>query len=146
MATASRLVVALEPEPAATVRAAVLNGLRAYNRAHAEAPDFQGLVVAARAGDELVGGLVGETGWKWLHVDLLWVADAYRGRGIGRRLLHAAEEEARRRGARHVYLDTLDFHARPFYEREGYVVFGTLEDYPPGHRRFYMRKDLLGPG
>lgn len=49
---------------------------------------------------------------------------------------------AHNRGVLRVYLDTLDFQARPFYEREGYVVFGVQEDYPPGHQRFYMRKEL----
>lgn len=41
-----------------------------------------------------------------------------------------------------MYLDTLDFQALPFYEREGYSIFGILEDYPPGHRQYYLRKSL----
>ena len=36
--------------------------------------------------------------------------------------------------------------AKPFYERAGYSVFGILEDYPPGHTRYFMRKDLPEPG
>jgi GNAT superfamily N-acetyltransferase len=138
-------VISLEPEPAEAVRTAVLAGLVAYNRAHAEAPDFKPLVLTARAADgTLLGGLVGDTGWRWLHVELLWVADSHRGRGLGRRLLRAAEGEAARRGAIHAYLDTFDFQARPFYEREGYQVFGVQEDFPPGHRRFFMQKTLTG--
>jgi hypothetical protein len=39
---------------------------------------------------------------------------------------------AHNRGVLRVYLDTLDFQARPFYEREGYVVFGVQEDYRRG--------------
>ena len=136
-------VVSFEPEPADAVRAAVFSGLRAYNRRHAEAPDFRPLVLAARTADgTIIGGLVGETGWRWLHIDLLWVIDGHRGRGLGRRLLHSAEDEARARGAGHAYLDTFDFQARPFYEREGYTVFGVQDDFPPGHQRFFMRKDL----
>lgn len=136
-------VVTLEPEPAQDARATVLAGLRAFNRQHAEAPDFQALVLAARDDfGEIVGGLVGQTGWRWLHVDLLWVAEGHRGRGLGRRLLRRAEHEAATRGASHVYLDTFDYQARPFYEREGYVVFGVQDDYPPGHRRYFLRKPL----
>jgi GNAT superfamily N-acetyltransferase len=135
--------IVVEHEPAETVRAAVLDGLRSFNRQRAEAPDFRPLTLAARDGDgALIGGLVGETGWRWLHVDLLWIAEGHRGRGIGSVLLAKAEEEARVRGCHHVYLDTFDFQARPFYERLGYSVFGVQEDYPPGHRRFYLAKPL----
>ena len=135
--------ITVEPDPATDVRTAVLDGLRAFNRRHAEPPDFRPLALAARdAGGALLGGLVGQTGWRWLHVDLLWVAEPHRGRGVGRRLLRAAEAEALARGCRHVYLDTFDYQARPFYEREGYEQFGVQEGYPPGHRRFFLRKAL----
>lgn len=65
-----------------------------------------------------------------------------RGQGYGTKLMAAAEAEARRRGCRDAYLDTFSFQARPFYERCGYEVFGTLEDFPTGHQRFVMRKSL----
>ena len=140
---AADLTMVVEPEPAAVARAAVLDGLIDYNRQHAAPPGFRSLVIAVRdAAGDVVGGLVGETGWDWLHVDLLWVAEPYRGAGVGRRLLRAAEEEAAARGCRHSYLDTFDFQARPFYEKEGYTVFGVQDDYPPGHRRYYLEKGL----
>jgi GNAT superfamily N-acetyltransferase len=136
-----RLVV--EAGEASEARAAILAGLRAFNRRHTEPPDFRPLVLTARAADDaIVGGLAGETGWHWLFVDLLWVDDAHRGRGLGSGLLRRAEQEARARGARHVYLDTFGFQARPFYERHGYTLFGVLDDYPPGSRRYFLRKDL----
>ena len=145
-ASAARPTITVEPEPADVVREAVLTGLRAFNRRHAEAPEFEPLVLAARdATGTIVGGLVGMVGWKWLHLDLLWVDDTHRGMGVGTNLLRAAENEAALRGARHVDLDTFDFQAKPFYEREGYSVFGILEDYPPGHTRYFMRKDLPEP-
>lgn len=124
------------------VRESVLERLRAFNRRRAEAPDFQPISLVVHDGDEFVGGLVGEIGWKWLFVELLWVSETHRGRGLGTELLQSAEREAARRGARHAYLDTFDFQARPFYERQGYTVFGCLDDYPPGHQRFFLRKDL----
>ncbi|HUF27732.1 MAG TPA: GNAT family N-acetyltransferase [Gemmatimonadaceae bacterium] len=137
----------VEDEPADETRAIVLAGLRRFNRQNAEPPDFLPLTLAARTGDgKVVGGLVGETAWKWLHVDLLWVDEPHRGRGLGRRLLRLAEQEAERRGCGHVHLDTFDFQALPFYEREGYGIFGIQEDYPPGHRRYFLRKALDDSG
>jgi hypothetical protein len=52
------------------------------------------------------------------------------------------EAEAIRRGCHSAYLDTFSYQSRPFYEKLGYEVFGTLDDYPRGHQRFYMRKRL----
>lgn len=137
------IAVAADSDEYDQIRSVVLDRLRAFNRLRAEPPEFQPLSIALRDQGKLVGGLVGETGWKWLFVELLWVAEVYRGRGVGARLLQAAEQEAIHRGARHVYLDTFDFQALPFYEKQGYEVFGTLDDYPPDHRRFFLRKDLV---
>ena len=51
------------------------------------------------------------------------------------------ENAGQERGCRYAY--TFSFQARPFYESLGYEVFCTLEDYPPGHRRFFMKKALV---
>jgi predicted N-acetyltransferase YhbS len=105
-------------------------------------------VVARNERGDLVGGLLGETGLDWLFVASLWVAEAHRGSGVGRALLAEAEAEARRRGCIGVYLDTLSFQARPFYERLGYRHFGTLSDYPRGAERFFLYKrfdEVTGP-
>jgi GNAT superfamily N-acetyltransferase len=139
--------IAIEPEPADSTRAIVFAGLRAFNRQHAEPPDFQPLTLAARdAAGDVIGGLVGETGWRWLHIDLLWVDEGHRRQGVGRSLLHRAEVEALHRGCSHIYLDTVDYQARPFYEAEGYGVFGVQDDYPPGFRRYFLRKTIAEPG
>ena len=89
-----------------------------------------------------MGGLTGETNWQWLYVDCLWLPDDRRGGGWGVRLLEAAEEEARRRGCRHIRLFSYSFQAPGFYEKLGYQVFGVLEGYPPGEKQVWLRKDL----
>jgi len=90
-----------------------------------------------------VGGLIGSSHWGWLHVELMWVDEAVRRRGLGRQLLLTAEKLARRRKCRHAWLETLSFQgALPFYTSLGYVQFAVLEDYPEGHRKYFLRKDL----
>jgi GNAT superfamily N-acetyltransferase len=93
-------------------------------------------------GRELVGGVIGETHWDWLYINLMFVHESLRGMGYGRQLLAHAEEEARKRGAKNVYLDTFSFQAPDFYKKLGYRVFGELQDFPPGHQRFYLAKEL----
>ena len=43
-----------------------------------------------------------------------------------------------------VVLDTFSFQARPFYERHGYRVVGTVPGFPHGHERYFMAKELSG--
>lgn len=118
-------------------------GVGSYNKQQAGDNAFRRLCYALRGADqEIVGGVLGETYWEWFYVDLIWVKDDLRGQGYGIQLMEVAEAEARRRGAKNAYLDTFSFQAPGFYEGLGYEVFGVLDDYPPGHQRYFMRKKL----
>ena len=118
-------------------------GLSAYNQQQAGDENFERLCFALQTEPgEIVGGALGEIYWGWFHLDLLWVQEELRGRGYGQRLLQAAEEAARQRGARQVFLDTFSFQAPDFYRRRGYQVFGELPDFPAGHQRLFLWKRL----
>lgn len=56
-----------------------------------------------------------------------------------------AEAESVRRGCIGAHLDTYDYQAPDFYRKLGYEVFGSIEDHPPGHTRFWMRKRFAEP-
>lgn len=90
----------------------------------------------------LVGGVWGYVNWNWLWVGAVWLSASLRGAGHGRQMMETLEQAARERGCRFSHLDTFSFQARPFYEGLGYEVFATLDDYPPGHQRFFMKKAL----
>jgi ribosomal protein S18 acetylase RimI-like enzyme len=118
-------------------------GVHDYNIAQAGDDQSKMLCFVLRSpNQELVGGLIGQTHWNWLHIELLFVKEDLRGRGHGHRLLMAAEQEARKRGAKRAYLDTLSFQAPGFYKKHGYEVFGELQDFPVGHQRYYLAKQL----
>jgi GNAT superfamily N-acetyltransferase len=72
----------------------------------------------------------------------MWIKEEFRGHGYGQRLLELAEEKARELGARNAYLDTFSFQALDFYKKFGYQVFGELNDFPVGHQRYYLTKQL----
>ena len=122
----------------------IMNGVDHHNiAATGQADSFPVNLVLRGGSGDVLGGLLGEAWGKWLKITYLWVAEVARGKGFATRLLQQAEDYARSRGARWVVLETHSFQARPFYERHGYEVFGTLDDYPPGHSNFYMRKTLV---
>jgi GNAT superfamily N-acetyltransferase len=91
---------------------------------------------------EVLGGLLGNIWASWLHVGTLGVAAPMRGRGLGRELMKQAELYAVERGCTNAFLDTFSFQKRPFYEKLGYHVFGTLENHPVGHQHHFLTKQL----
>ena len=121
----------------------VFRGLRAHNDARVGAPGYSALHVLLRDEEgEVRGGLAGDVYLGWLFIRYLWVAEEHRGGGWGERLLHEAEDEARSRGCRAIWLDTFTFQAPGFYRRLGYLEFGRLDDYPAGHARHFLWKPL----
>ena len=118
-------------------------GVGNYNKQQTGDDKFQRLCFVLQAPDQtIVGGVIGEVYWGWLYIDLLWVKDELRGRGYGHRLLTLAEQEAQQRGAKNAYLDTFSFQAPDFYKQHGYQIFGELQDFPPGHQRYFLKKQL----
>jgi GNAT superfamily N-acetyltransferase len=118
-------------------------GISNYNKEQAGEDHSQSLCFVLQSPDqEIVGGVIGATYWDWLHIDLMWLKEEFRGRGFGHRLLMRAEDEARKRGAKNAYLDTFDFQAPGFYKKYGYQVFGQLENFPAGHQRYFLTKKL----
>jgi len=92
--------------------------------------------------DEIMGGLLGSIWGGWLHITYLWIDEAERGNRWATRLMDRAEAYARERGCHSVTLDTHSFQARPFYEKRGYEIFGTLDHFPKGHKKFFLQKRL----
>jgi GNAT superfamily N-acetyltransferase len=125
------------------VERAVRRALYDFNVEATNIDDGAMLICSLRdESDRLVGGLYG---WTWggtAFVDLLWVAAAHRGHGLGTRLLAAAEAEARARGCGQAVLATHGFQAPGFYRARGYAEQGRVEGYPAGSYQLYLAKPL----
>jgi GNAT superfamily N-acetyltransferase len=123
--------------------AAVRRGLLAFNERHIGPSNERPVRLVIRdATGAVVAGLLGATRWGWLDVEKLWLATDIRGQGHGTRLLAEAEAIALARGCSGAMLHTFEHQARPFYEKLGYELFGTLEGYPAGTRQHYLCKRL----
>jgi GNAT superfamily N-acetyltransferase len=75
------------------------------------------------------------------EVKRMYVAPEARGRGVGRRILRALEDQARSRGCSRVVLDTAAplNEALSMYPREGYVDIERYNDNPYAARWFEKR-------
>ena len=95
--------------------------------------------------DETGAVIGGADGWTWgatCYVRHLILPDAMRGQGLRTKLMDLIEQEARARGCANIVLESHDFQAPEFYRRRGFVVTGSVDDYPRGHRNFTLVKKL----
>jgi GNAT superfamily N-acetyltransferase len=73
----------------------------------------------------------------------LWVEDGFRRRGYGGSLLRKAEAEAKDRGAKGILVDTFSFQAPAFYEKQGYLAYGQVDDFREAGMIWYRFKKAL---
>lgn len=137
--------VALEAKPLGKAKRLLGKGLDAHNIAAAGPYKDSEFVVGVRdARGELRGGFWVEVYYETAFLKWAWVDEKLRGKDLGTALMEMAEAESRRRGAVNLWLDTFSFQARPFYEKLGYKLFGTLKMGRPGVERYFLAKELRG--
>ncbi len=138
MNTKYQIVLAEKPE-----WAVIGGGIHNFNIEQAGEDNGKTFCFVVQGPDEEIGGgVIAAVHWNWLYIDLMWLQEALRRQGYGSRLLEMAEAEGRKLGAQNAYLDTFSFQALGFYQKYGYRVFGELADFPPGHTRYYLTKEL----
>ena len=121
----------------------IAESLLKFNLGQAGPSNYRALTVAARdQSGQVVGGITGSTYWGWLIINYFWIHESWRGRGLGTRLLRAAEQEAMARGCHSSQLESFSFQKWEFYEAQGYERYGTLDDFPFEHQRISFRKRL----
>lgn len=91
---------------------------------------------------KIVGGILGEINWGWLHIQGLWVDESIRNGGWGSKLLSQLEDYALSNNISNVRLETTTFQALDFYLKSGYSVFGELSNMPPGHTSYFLQKKM----
>jgi len=90
----------------------------------------------------VVGGIRAVVALYWVRVEVLWVHETARGKGIGSRLLAETERLAREMGARNAALETFEWQAPRFYEKHGYQEVARIDGYVGGFYLALMTKAL----
>lgn len=123
--------------------AAILAALKSYNVDRFGPSDWRELVIALRNDEgSVIGGLSGHTAHGWLYTSLLFIPEDMRGQGLGPKLLAMAEDEARKRGCRGAYIDTMNPDALAIYQACGYEIFGQIENFGTADALTYLKKPL----
>lgn len=101
------------------------------------------LAYAALDQDTIVGGILAKQSYESIYINLLAVDPAYRERRLGSQLMKKMEEVAMEEGIIQITLTTMSYQALGFYQKQGYTIFGTLEDMPMrGVTKYYLNKRL----
>lgn len=93
---------------------------------------------------ELKAALTASTLWDWLYIDELWVSEPERGQGFGKSLIAEAERFAIENNLSGIWLWTQSWQAEDFYKKIGFLEFTKFENFPKGHQRIGLRKELNG--
>ncbi len=122
----------------------VRNGLVNFNADFFVGRTEKKISCYARGKDnQIFGGVCGRFLYSSLYIDLFWVHEDFRYRGVGKALLEALETEARLLSVETIVLDTFSFQAPLFYEKYGYFKVGEIVNYPKnGINKLIYQKDI----
>lgn len=142
MSTMPSLRVVLDESPSAEDIGTVAQGMRRHALAQIDGDESPPIACFARDGGAVVGGVVGRIIKGRMFVDLLWVEETRRHRGLGSSLLECLERNASERGCRDVMLETLSGAAARLYTAAGYRLLAQIPDYIPGFAKRVLLKAL----
>ena len=80
--------------------------------------------------------------WNWLEIHTLMVDENIRKFGYGSKLLSEIEQIELEKKCDFIKVDTLSFQALDFYEKNGYTVFGSIDNVGREFTHYYLKKDL----
>ncbi|MCR8646007.1 GNAT family N-acetyltransferase [Paenibacillus sp. N1-5-1-14] len=90
--------------------------------------------------DKVVGGIMCNMFMYSLYIDVLWVDEKYRGQDYGSKLIAGVEEIAKEKGCILVDTCTYSYQAPEFYVKCGYEIYGILEGFPDGIKKYHLKK------
>ena len=130
-----------EPDP--EDKQIMVDGMLAYHssKGHPRKTDTFSVVMKDE-NDKLRGTVIVTFLWNGMEIQSLWVDESLRHQGWGSKLLSAAEAEGMKRGCTVAYTNTFTWQAPGFYTKQGYSLYGKLDNFPPGNSLSYFCKKL----
>jgi GNAT superfamily N-acetyltransferase len=119
------------------------DGLATHAKQHHIAPYRQDklAVFARNTAGKIIGGATGFTVWQSLVLEMVWVDEAHRGKGLAKNLVERSEHEAVKRGCDVAYLWTAKFQAPGLYPKLGYTpMTGSTLSINETRRTYFMKR------
>ncbi len=90
----------------------------------------------------IIGGLLAFSTLKAVNFECLWVEENYRNRGCGKVLLETLEKNALKNSSQSILVMVYSFQSLEFFQRNGFRIFGTSDNYPNSITEYYLIKWL----
>lgn len=91
--------------------------------------------------DKIVGFLIAYTAYAEIYIDDIWVQPAYRGQGLGCKLLNKLEQCYKGKGYNNMNLVTSSFQAPEFYKKCGFEQeFTRINQHHPKLTKIFFIK------
>ena len=93
---------------------------------------------------ELIGGVGFYIDYyNWVFIEDLYINPSYRGQSYGTQLINKVKQFAKEHSCTGIRVETWDFQARPFYEKNGFTLYGELKNHPVGRIDYLLKIELL---
>jgi GNAT superfamily N-acetyltransferase len=129
-------------EEMARIQNAVENDKRTQTRGEYDQPGVEINLVLKDADGNVLGGVIASTIFRVMHLEVLWVAEAYRRLGYGSQLVLGAEQLGFKQGCNTSQTWTFSFQGPAFYPTIGYQPIGIYDGYPHGITEHVFMKRL----
>ncbi len=117
--------------------------LSAFDEAHMPCRMEGRILIGMEDSGKLIAGLDAcVTAFRILYVSTVFVDEAYRRKGIGRRLIREMERRAAAMGVNAIRLDTFSWQGKEFYEAMGYEAVGHYANAEDGYSEYFFLKRI----
>lgn len=126
--------------PDATRIAELSSALGDYNRLHMPSDDQPFALVYLDDRDRLIAGMAGLAFWGRAYLQMAWVDSSHRGKGLGRQMQDALDQQLISMACTGIDTDTFSFQALSFYLACGYVEVGRTTGFKQAQTRYFLSK------
>lgn len=120
----------------------LLDNLEGYNSKFIDRTLEHFKIVVHSGNGEIIGGAFGHSKWGLLNLEIFWVKEEIRGKGVGTKVIEELKSVAKKLNCNGIELYTMSFQAEKFYLSLGFETVGKIDDCWSGHNKIFMYKKL----
>jgi len=98
--------------------------------------------IGVQYNNEIIGASKGKIFDAALYISEFIIKKRFRKKGAGSKLIENIETYAKKNNCTKIWVDTYGYQAPDFYQQNGFVEKGRIENYRGHHPRIFFEKEL----